>query len=198
MIGTISAHHSSAFTLGGTGGGIAYNQRRIREIAERGLNLSPVSRSAHRRIARRLEGIRDGSHARPNGQLRRHLLHRELRSDGRAHRRFHHRRAHPNADRSRNIRRMRDACVRGDPRDWRRNRRSNIQFAVHPENGRMVVIEMNPRVSAAQCAGVQSDGLSHREDRGQARGRLYARRTQERHHPRNARQLRANASITAW
>ena len=50
-------------------------------------------RGAHRGIAARLEGIRDGGHARPRGQLRHHLLDREFRSDGRAHRRLDHRRA---------------------------------------------------------------------------------------------------------
>ena len=36
--------------------------------------------------------------------------------------------------------------VRGDARGRRETGGANIQFAVHPETGRMVVIEMNPRV----------------------------------------------------
>ena len=53
---------------------------------------------------------------------------------------------------------------------------SNIQFAVDPEDGRMIVIEMNPRVSRSTRAGVEGDRLPDRQDRGEARGRLHARR----------------------
>ena len=53
---------------------------------------------------------------------------------------------------------------------------SNVQFAVNPDDGRMVVIEMNPRVSRSLGAGVEGDRLPDREDRRQARGRLHARR----------------------
>ena len=35
------------------------------------------------------------------------------------------------------------------------NRRSNIQFATNPENGRMVVIEMNPRVYSSALHPLQ-------------------------------------------
>ena len=45
-------------------------------------------RAADRRIADRLEGIRDGGGPRQEGQLHHRLLHRELRPDGRAHRRL--------------------------------------------------------------------------------------------------------------
>ena len=63
---------------------------------------------------------------------------------------------------------------------------SNIQFAVNPENGRMVVIEMNPRVSRSSALASKATGFPDRQDRGQARGRLHARRNPQRHHPRNA------------
>src|SRR4029453_9732763 len=36
---------------------------------------------------------------------------------------------------------------------------SNIQFAVHPENGRMVVIEMNPRVSRSSALASKATGF---------------------------------------
>ena len=51
----------------------------------------PCSRAAHRRVRHRMEGVRARGDARRRGQLRRHLLDREHRSDGRAHRRQHHR-----------------------------------------------------------------------------------------------------------
>ncbi|STI19855.1 carbamoyl-phosphate synthase large subunit [Escherichia coli] len=34
---------------------------------------------------------------------------------------------------------------------------SNVQFAVNPKNGRLIVIEMNPRVSRSSALGVESD-----------------------------------------
>ena len=88
-----------SFTLGGVGGGIAYNIEEFRELAERGLELSPVheiliEESVIGWKEFELEVMRD-----VRRQLRRHLLDREHRSDGRAHRRQHHRRAGPDADR---------------------------------------------------------------------------------------------------
>jgi carbamoyl-phosphate synthase large subunit len=62
-----------SFTLGGVGGGIAYNLEEFREISSRGLSLS-------------LEGLRARGDARRRRQLRRHLLDREHRSDGGPHR----------------------------------------------------------------------------------------------------------------
>ena len=59
---------------------------------------------------------------------------------------------------------------------------SNVQFAVNPEDGELVVIEMNPRVSRSLGAGLQGDRLSDRQGRGEARRRLHARRAQERDH----------------
>jgi hypothetical protein len=41
---------------------------------------------------------------------------------------------------------------------------SNIQFAVNPKDGRMVVIEMNPRVSRSSALASKATG-SHRQDR---------------------------------
>ena len=61
---------------------------------------------------------------------------------------------------------------------------SNVQFAVDPKTGRMVVIEMNPRVSRSLGAGVEGDRLPDRQGRGAAGGRLHARRDRQRHHRR--------------
>ena len=41
----------------------------------------------------------------------------------------------------------------------RRRARSNIQFAVNPENGRMVIIEMNPRVSRSSALASKATGF---------------------------------------
>ena len=45
----------------------------------------------------------------------------------------------------------------------------NIQFAIDPADGRMIVIEMNPRVSRSSRAGLQGDRLPDRQDRRQGR-----------------------------
>ena len=99
-----------SFTLGGVGGGIAYNIEEFREIAQRGLEPQPGARGPARGVGDRLEGVRARGDARRRRQLRRHLLDREHRSDGRAHRRQHHRRAGADADRQ------------GIPADARRRR----------------------------------------------------------------------------
>ncbi len=43
---------------------------------------------------------------------------------------------------------------------------SNIQFAVDPETGRMVVIEMNPRVSRSSALASEGHGIPDRQDCG--------------------------------
>ena len=88
--------------------------------------------------------------------------------------------------------RMRDAafaCIRRIGVD---TGGSNIQFAVNPANGDMVVIEMNPRVSRSSALGEQGHRLPDRQDRGAARGGVPARRDHERHHRRDAGVVRAH------
>ena len=53
-----------SFTLGGSGGGIAYNRDEYEAIVRRGLDLSPTSAGADRALADRLEGVRARGHAR--------------------------------------------------------------------------------------------------------------------------------------
>ena len=74
---------------------------------------------------------------------------------------------------------------------------SNVQFAVNPENGRLIVIEMNPRVSRVRLLWLEGDGLPHRQGRGASGRRLYARR--DRPTTSRARRRRASSplSITA-
>ena len=70
---------------------------------------------------------------------------------------------------------------------------SNVQFAVNPADGRLVVIEMNPRVSRSSALASKATGFPDREGRGQARGRLHARRNRQRHHGRcDAGRIRAD------
>ena len=82
-----------SFTMGGAGSGIAYDEADLHRIAGAGLQASPDHRGAPRGVDHRLEGVRARADARQERQRRGHLLDRERRPDGRAHRRLDHRRA---------------------------------------------------------------------------------------------------------
>ena len=119
------------------------------------------------------------------------LLDRERRPDGRAHRRLDHRRPGPDADRQgipdhaqRRIAVLREIGVETGG--------SNVQWAIEPEDGRMVVIEMNPRVSRSSALASKATGFPDCQGRGQAGRRLHAGRAGQRHHQGHARQLRAD------
>ena len=59
---------------------------------------------------------------------------------------------------------------------------SNIQFGIDPKTGRMVIIEMNPRVSRSSALASKATGFPDRQDRRETRGRLHAGRDTQRHH----------------
>ena len=88
--------------------------------------------------------------------------------------------------------RMRDAAFACIRRIGVETGGSNVQFAVDPRTGEMVIIEMNPRVSRSSRAREQGHRLPDREDRGQARGRLPPRRGPQRHHAGDAGDVRAD------
>src|ERR1041384_3701173 len=57
---------------------------------------------------------------------------------------------------------------------------SNVQFALNPADGRMVVIEMNPRVSRSSALASKATGFPI----AKVAARLAAGRADERHHRR--------------
>ena len=59
---------------------------------------------------------------------------------------------------------------------------SNVQFAVNPADGRMVDHRDEPAGFAVLRARVEGDRVPDRQGRGEARGRLHAGRTGQRHH----------------
>ena len=73
---------------------------------------------------------------------------------------------------------------------------SNVQFAVNPARRPHGRDRDEPARVAQLGARVESHGLSDREDRREAGRRLHARRDPQRHHARDAGQLRADASTT--
>jgi carbamoyl-phosphate synthase large subunit len=147
-----------SFTLGGVGGGIAYNIEEFHDLAERGLELSPV----HQILVEEsvigwkefeLEVMRDvadnfvvicsienidpmGVHTGDSITVAPILT----LSD-------------------KEYQRMRDAARRIIRRVGVETGGSNIQFAVHPGTGRMVVIEMNPRVSRSSALASKATGF---------------------------------------
>ena len=78
-----------------------HHARGVRAHGRQRPRRQPDLRDPHRAVDRRVEGVRARGHARPGRQLRDHLLDREPRPDGRAHRRLDHRGAGPDADRRR-------------------------------------------------------------------------------------------------
>src|SRR6201988_1843027 len=147
-----------SFTLGGTGGGIAYNAEELAEILERGLALSPVHEVLIEESVLgwkefELEVMRDtadnaitvcsienfdpmGVHTGDSITV-----------------------APAQTLTDREYQMMRDgslACLREIGVD---TRGSNVQFAIDPKTGRMVIVEMNPRVSRSSALASKATGF---------------------------------------
>ena len=75
---------------------------------------------------------------------------------------------------------------------------SNVQFAVNPQNGRMIVIEMNPRVSRSSALASKATGFPIAKGR-RAPGRgLHAGRAAQRDHRRRHPRPRSSRPSTTW
>src|SRR5450631_2584466 len=148
----------ASFTMGGTGGGIAYNKEELVEILERGLALSPVHEVLIEESALgwkefELEVMRDladnciivcsienfdpmGVHTGDSITV-----------------------APAQTLTDREYQMMRDgalACLREIGVD---TGGSNVQFAIEPKTGRMVIVEMNPRVSRSSALASKATGF---------------------------------------
>jgi carbamoyl-phosphate synthase large subunit len=147
-----------SFTLGGSGGGIAYNDEECEMIIRRGLDLSPV----HQVLVEEsllgwkeyeLEVMRDlkdnvvvvcsienfdpmGVHTGDSVTV-----------------------APAQTLTDKEYQRMRDAAAAIMRRVSVDTGGSNVQFALDPANGRMVVIEMNPRVSRSSALASKATGF---------------------------------------
>ena len=147
-----------SFTLGGTGGGIAYNREEFEEIAERGLTASPISEILVEESIIgwkefELEVMRDladnvviicsienfdamGVHTGDSITV-----------------------APAQTLTDREYQMMRDAALLIIRRVGVETGGSNIQFAVNPQNGELRVIEMNPRVSRSSALASKATGF---------------------------------------
>ena len=147
-----------SFTMGGSGGGIAYNKEELVEILERGIDLSPVhevliEESALGWKEYELEVMRDladnciivcsienfdpmGVHTGDSITV-----------------------APAQTLTDREYQMMRDGALRCLREIGVDTGGSNVQFAINPANGRMVIIEMNPRVSRSSALASKATGF---------------------------------------
>ena len=165
-----------SFTLGGSGGGIAYNYEEFEAIVRRGLDLSPVTSVLIERSLLgwkefELEVMRD--HA-DNVVI---VCSIENLDPMGVHTGDSITVAPAMTLTDREYQTMRDAAVSIIREIGVDAGGCNIQFAVNPTNGELIVIEMNPRVSRSSALASKATGFPDRAHRRQARGRLHARRS---------------------
>ena len=181
-----------SFTLGGTGGGIAYNKDEFIDIVERGIDASPtnevlIEESVLGWKEYEMEVVRDKKdnciiicsieNLDPMGMHTGDFDHRRAGADA-------HRQGIP--DHARRL-------DRGAARDRRRDRRLERAVRGQPGGRPAGRHRDEPARVALLGAGVEGDRLPDRQGRGQARGRLHARRDRQRHHRRrDARLVRAD------
>ena len=164
-----------SFTLGGTGGGIAYNMEEFVAICQRGLDLSPtrellIEESLIGWKEFEMEVVRDKA---DNCII---VCSIENLDPMGVHTGDSITVAPAQTLTDKEYQLMRDASIAILREIGVDTGGSNVQFAINPKNGRMIVIEMNPRVSRSSALGFESDWFSDCESGGQAGGRLYARR----------------------
>src|SRR5881394_2379216 len=146
------------FTLGGTGGGIAYNREEFDEIARRGMELSPVSEIL---VEESLLGWKEYEMEVMRDRMDNCVVVCSIEN-------FDPMGVHTGdsitaapvqtlTDKEYQI--MRDAAFAVIREIGVETGGSNIQFAVNPDNGRMVVIEMNPRVSRSSALASKATGF---------------------------------------
>src|SRR4051794_9342332 len=147
-----------SFTLGGSGGGIAFNREELLELLARGIDLSPVhevliEESVLGWKEYELELMRD---MRDNVIV---ICSIENFDAMGVHTGDSITVAPAQTLSDREYQKMRDAAIAVIREIGVETGGSNIQFGVHPGNGRMVVIEMNPRVSRSSALASKATGF---------------------------------------
>src|SRR3982075_1995187 len=147
-----------SFTLGGTGGGIAYNREELMEVLARGLDLSPVHECLIEESVLgwkeyELEVMRD---TKENVII---ICSIENFDPMGVHTGDSITVAPVQTLTDREYQAMRDAAIAVIREIGVETGGSNIQFGVHPATGRMVVIEMNPRVSRSSALASKATGF---------------------------------------
>jgi carbamoyl-phosphate synthase large subunit len=157
-IGTFPLIIRPAFTMGGTGGGIGYNREEFEEIVKRGLDLSPVSEVL---IEESLLGWKEYEMEVMRDRADNCVIVCSIEN-------FDPMGVHTGdsitvapiqtlTDKEYQI--MRDASFAIIREIGVETGGSNIQFSVNPQTGRMIVIEMNPRVSRSSALASKATGF---------------------------------------
>jgi carbamoyl-phosphate synthase large subunit len=147
-----------SFTLGGSGGGIAYNREELNEILTRGLDLSPVHECLLEESVLgwkeyEMEVVRD---LKDNVVI---ICSIENFDPMGVHTGDSITVAPAQTLSDREFQKMRDASIAVIREIGVETGGSNVQFAVNPQNGRMTVIEMNPRVSRSSALASKATGF---------------------------------------
>ncbi|MEY2555101.1 MAG: carbamoyl-phosphate synthase large subunit, partial [Verrucomicrobiota bacterium] len=157
-IGTFPLIIRPAFTLGGSGGGIAYNPDELDDTAGRGLAMSPVSEVL---IEESLVGWKEFEMEVMRDRMDNCVVVCSIEN-------FDPMGVHTGDSitvapvqtlTDKEYQMMRDASFAVIREIGVETGGSNIQFAVHPDNGRMNVIEMNPRVSRSSALASKATGF---------------------------------------
>jgi carbamoyl-phosphate synthase large subunit len=157
-IGTFPLIIRPAFTMGGTGGGIGYNREEFEEIVKGGLDLSPVSEVL---IEESLLGWKEYEMEVMRDRADNCVIICSIEN-------FDPMGVHTGdsitvapaqtlTDKEYQI--MRDASFAVIREIGVETGGSNIQFSVNPQTGRMIVIEMNPRVSRSSALASKATGF---------------------------------------
>ncbi|MDZ4820110.1 MAG: carbamoyl-phosphate synthase large subunit [Planctomycetota bacterium] len=147
-----------SFTLGGSGGGFAYNREEYDAVVQRGLNLSPVSEVLIEESILgwkeyEMELMRDAD---DNVVI---ICSIENFDPMGIHTGDSITVAPAQTLTDKEYQRMRDASIAVIREIGVETGGSNIQFAVDPRTGRMIVIEMNPRVSRSSALASKATGF---------------------------------------
>jgi carbamoyl-phosphate synthase large subunit len=147
-----------SFTLGGSGGGMAYNREELLEVLARGLDFSPVHEALIEESVLgwkeyELEVMRD---LKDNVII---ICSIENFDPMGVHTGDSITVAPAQTLSDREYQAMRDAAIAVIREIGVETGGSNIQFGIHPHTGRMVVIEMNPRVSRSSALASKATGF---------------------------------------
>jgi len=147
-----------SFTMGGSGGGIAYNKEEFEEICKRGLDLSPVSELLVEESVLgwkeyEMEVVRD---TKDNCII---ICSIENLDPMGIHTGDSITVAPAQTLTDKEYQRMRDASLAVLRKIGVETGGSNVQWSINPEDGRMTIIEMNPRVSRSSALASKATGF---------------------------------------
>ena len=147
-----------SFTLGGAGGGVAYDMAGLIEIVSQGLELSPahevlVEESIEGWKEIEMEVMRDAA---GNGII---ICSIENLDPMGVHTGDSITVAPAQTLTDAELQRLRDYSLAVLERVGVATGGSNVQFAVNPDNGRIIIIEMNPRVSRSSALASKATGF---------------------------------------